>query len=80
MQDTSASRSVVRAGSFVHVRPACTSRGVERWYVDFDKCLPFFNEHQGCAALLAACPWNLPGVAETLVTKMTALKARIEKR
>jgi len=51
-------------------------RGVERWYVDFDKCLPFFNEHQGCAACLAACPWNLPGVAETLVTKMAALRAR----
>ena len=22
---------------------------VEKWYVDFDKCLPFFNEHHGCA-------------------------------
>lgn len=52
-------------------------RGVERWYVDFDKCLPFFNEHQGCAAVRRGLSvWNLPGVAETLVTKMAALRAR----
>jgi epoxyqueuosine reductase QueG len=23
-------------------------RGEVRWYVDFDRCLPFFNEHGGC--------------------------------
>ncbi len=51
-------------------------RGVTRWYVDFDRCLPFFNEHQGCAVCLAACPWNRPGVAENLVTKMATVRAR----
>jgi epoxyqueuosine reductase len=45
-------------------------RGEVRWYVDFDRCLPFFNEHQGCAICLAACPWNRPGVAGTLVRKL----------
>ncbi len=51
-------------------------RGEVRWYVDFDKCLPFFNEHQGCAICLAACPWSRPGVAPTLVRKMAARRAR----
>ncbi len=51
-------------------------RGEVRWYVDFDRCLPFFNEHQGCAICLAACPWSHPGVAPTLVRKMAARKAR----
>ncbi len=51
-------------------------RGETKWYVDFDRCLPFFNEHQGCGICLAVCPWNLPGVAENLVTKMAALRSR----
>lgn len=52
-------------------------RGVVRWSVDFDRCLPFFNEHQGCAMCLASCPWNLPGVADTLLVKMAARRARL---
>jgi len=54
-------------------------RGETKWYVDFDRCLPFFNEHQGCGICLAVCPWNLPGVAENLVAKMAAFKARPAK-
>ena len=45
-------------------------RGTQKWYVDFDKCLPYFNEHQGCAICIAVCPWSLPGVAPGLVAKM----------
>lgn len=45
-------------------------RGVKRWYVDFDKCLPFFNENMGCAICIAVCPWSRPGVADNLVRKM----------
>ncbi len=45
-------------------------RGVEKWYVDFDRCLPFFNEHQGCAACLPICPWSRPGVAPRLAQKL----------
>ena len=51
-------------------------RGVERWYVDFDRCLPFFNEHQGCGVCLAACPWNHPGVAPNRVRKLAARRTR----
>ena len=47
-----------------------TVRGEEKWYVDFDKCLPFFVEHNGCAMCLPACPWSRPGVGETLLAKM----------
>lgn len=45
-------------------------RGVERWYVDFDKCIPYFAENAGCAICLAVCPWSRPGVADNLVVKM----------
>jgi epoxyqueuosine reductase len=55
-------------------------RGVEKFYVDFDKCLPFFNETQGCAACLAACPWNLPGVADSMVVKLATRRARISEK
>lgn len=47
-----------------------TVRGAQKWYVNFDKCLPYFNETQGCAICIAVCPWSLPGVAEGLVAKM----------
>ncbi len=50
-------------------------RGVAKWYVDFDKCLPYFNEHMGCAICVAVCPWSRPGVAENLVAKMARRRA-----
>ena len=53
-------------------------RGVEKWYVDFDKCLPYFNENYGCAVCIAVCPWTRPGVATNLAEKMT--RRRIKKK
>jgi len=44
-------------------------RGVERWYVNFDRCLPFFNEHLGCSICTTVCPWSRPGVADNLADK-----------
>ena len=29
-----------------------TVRGQTKWYVDFDKCLPYFNEAMGCVRRL----------------------------
>ena len=49
-------------------------RGVERWYVDFDKCVPYFNEHHGCGICLTICPWSRPGVAPGLMQKMLRKK------
>ncbi len=36
-------------------------RGQEKWYVDFDKCILFFNETFGCGICIAVCPWSIPG-------------------
>jgi len=45
-------------------------RGEVKWYVDFDKCLPFFVENNSCAMCLPACPWSRPGVADKLLVKL----------
>lgn len=45
-------------------------RGVSKWYVDFDKCVPYFNDSQGCGICIAICPWSRPGVAGKLAEKM----------
>ena len=46
-------------------------RGVRKWYVDFDKCIPYFNDTHGCGICIAACPWSRPGVAPRLADKLT---------
>ena len=51
-------------------------RGVEKWYVDFDKCIPYFGETLGCALCLAVCPWSKPGTAPRLAEKMLRRRAR----
>ena len=45
-------------------------RGKQKWYVDFDKCIPFFNENFGCAMCIAQCPWSKPGTAPLLSQKI----------
>ena len=47
-----------------------TVRGVEKWYVDFDKCIPFFAESFGCGVCVVACPWSRPGIADNLLHKL----------
>lgn len=54
-----------------------TVRGEEKWYVDFDKCLPFFNQHQGCAICIAVCPWSRPGVGPRLAEKLARRAERL---
>jgi Pyruvate/2-oxoacid:ferredoxin oxidoreductase delta subunit len=54
-----------------------TVRGVEKWYVDFDRCLPFFNQTNGCAICIAVCPWSRPGVGLNLAAKLARRAARI---
>jgi epoxyqueuosine reductase len=46
-------------------------RGVERWYVDFDKCIPYFAEAASCGICIAECPWTRPSVRPKLLTTMT---------
>jgi epoxyqueuosine reductase len=45
-------------------------RGVERWYVDFDKCIPFFAEAASCGICIAECPWTRPTVRPKLLATM----------
>jgi epoxyqueuosine reductase len=45
-------------------------RGVERWYVDFDKCIPFFAESASCGICIAVCPWTRPHVRPKLLATM----------
>ena len=44
-------------------------RGDEKWYVDFDKCLPYFVESHTCGICLAVCPWSRPDIADNLLKK-----------
>jgi len=52
-------------------------RGDLKWYVDFDKCIPFFNETGGCAICIAACPWSIPGRGARIIEQ---LHRRAEKQ
>ncbi|WP_433966865.1 4Fe-4S dicluster domain-containing protein [Tunturiibacter gelidiferens] len=45
-------------------------RGVERWYVDFDKCIPYFAEAASCGICIAECPWTRPHVRPKLLATM----------
>ncbi len=54
-------------------------RGVEKWYVDFDKCIAFFAETSGCAICIAVCPWSRPGVGVNLAAKLARRAERLGK-
>jgi epoxyqueuosine reductase len=45
-------------------------RGVERWYVDFDKCIPYFTESASCGICIAVCPWTRPDARPKLLATM----------
>ncbi len=45
-------------------------RGQERWYVDFDKCIPYFAEAASCGICFAECPWTRPEVRPKLRATM----------
>ena len=53
-------------------------RGERKWYVDFEKCLPFFNQHHGCAICIAVCPWSRPGVGVNLAAKLERRAQRLD--
>lgn len=45
-------------------------RGNNKWYVNFDKCIGFFNENYGCAICIAVCPWSMPGRGPKIVEQL----------
>jgi len=54
-------------------------RGEQKWYVDFDKCIPFFAETSGCAICIAVCPWTRPGVGRNLAYKLARRSAPLAR-
>lgn len=52
-----------------------TVRGAEKWYVDFDKCVPYFTKTYGCGLCLEVCPWADGGRAGPLSDKLLAKRA-----
>lgn len=51
-------------------------RGVEKWYVDFDLCVPYFSDNYGCAICLEICPWSKPGRGPGLSEKVLSLRSQ----
>lgn len=51
-------------------------RGEQKWYVDFDKCVPYFSSTYGCGICLEVCPWSEPGRGPTLSEKLLKLRER----
>jgi NAD-dependent dihydropyrimidine dehydrogenase PreA subunit len=45
---------------------------VEKWYVDFDRCIPYFVKTFGCGICIQVCPWSVPGRGPSLSTKLLA--------
>ena len=51
-------------------------RGIEKWYVDFDKCVPYFTKTFGCGICIQVCPWTKPGRGPGLSEKLLAKRER----
>ncbi len=45
-------------------------RGQTKWYVDFDKCIPYFVKTYGCAICIEVCPWSEPGRGVQLAERL----------
>lgn len=55
-------------------------RGEKKWYVNFDKCIPYFGDTLGCAICIARCPWSTPDRAPRLAERWTMRKNKEERR
>ena len=51
-------------------------RGTNKWYVDFDRCVPYFSDTYGCAICLEVCPWSKPGRGPGLAQRLLAVRTR----
>src|SRR5262245_42372853 len=49
-------------------------RGERKWYVDFDKCIPYFVKTYGCAICIEVCPWSEPGRGRALSERVLAVR------
>lgn len=51
-------------------------RGVEKWYVDYDKCSWYFVKTVGCSICVEVCPWSTPGQGFKLSELMLSKRDR----
>jgi len=49
-------------------------RGERKWYVDFDKCVPYFVKTCGCAICIEVCPWSEPGRGPAISERVLKLR------
>ena len=52
-------------------------RGKQKWYVDFDECILYFVENNGCGVCIGQCPYSRPGIAPRLIEKMGNRRANL---
>jgi Pyruvate/2-oxoacid:ferredoxin oxidoreductase delta subunit len=50
-------------------------RGIEKWYVDFDRCVPYFTKTFGCGICIQVCPWTRPGRGPSLSEKLLSKRS-----
>ena len=53
-------------------------RGVEKWYVDFDKCVPYFSANHSCGICIEVCPWSESGRGDNISQKMLERRTPLE--
>ena len=51
-------------------------RGIEKWYVNFDRCVPYFSKTYGCGICIQVCPWSRPGRGPGLSGKLLSKRGR----
>lgn len=51
-------------------------RGTKKWYVDFDRCTPYFSSTHGCGICLEVCPWSEPGRGPGLSERVLELRRK----
>jgi epoxyqueuosine reductase len=49
-------------------------RGERKWYVDFDRCIPYFVKTCGCAICIEVCPWSEPGRGPSISERVLAVR------
>lgn len=53
-------------------------RGQRKWYVDFDRCIYYFCETNGCGICIEVCPWSEDGRGPALSQRLLQVRARRE--
>jgi epoxyqueuosine reductase len=53
-------------------------RGIRKWHIDYDRCMPYFSENEGCGVCQTVCPWSEPGKAP-LITMLQKQRREVAK-